>query len=236
MKPFMLTLALVVVCCIGATAQFHYAFYYDLTGGQNVELNISNPMFETSSFVLSVYDAYGTEILTLSESLDSADTGYLVLGDRVPNVDYAWGVVVIDSTDRLIIGLEYYKDDELVSVDSVVTPVPELNPNEVFYLGAYYSQVGLSETAFIVMNPWSMTTTCTVTAYNREGYNVYSRDFMLSPYESDYVNLTDVIGSGTSLWGLLDVTMHDRAVILALEYSGRGCSRLEVDNVTEFYY
>jgi len=236
MKTFGFAIAFGILCCLGAMAQVHYAFYYDLTAGQDVEINIMNPMFDPNDFALTVYDAYGAEIWSISGTLASAKSGYLVLGDHVPNVDYPWGVVTVDSTDRLIFGLEYYRNDQLVSIDSVVTEVPELNADEPFWLGTYYSQVGDSETAFIVMNPWPMTTSCRIQAYDSNGKNVYSQDFTLSPYESEYVDLTDAIGSDSSLWGLLDVTMQNRAVVIALEYYGRGCGGLVIDNVTDFYY
>ena len=236
MRKLMVVLAMLLLVGMAAYSQHHYAFYYDLTSGQDVELTISNPMFDTSQFVIKVYDAYGAEIWSTVDTLESAESGFVVLGDYVPYVDYRWGVVTVDSTDRLIIGLEYYKDGQIVSVDTVVTEVPELNAFETFWLGTYYSQAGESETAFIVMNPWPMTTSCVVTAYNNEGFSVYERTFTLSPYESEYVDLSAVIGTGVALWGLLDVTMENRAVVIALEYYGRGCAELEIDNVTEYYY
>jgi len=236
MRKMMLVLAMLLLIGMAAHAQHHYAFYYDLTDGQDVELTISNPMFDVSQFAIAVHDAYGAEIWSAVEILASAESGFVVLGDYVPDVDYQWGVVTVDSSDRLIIGLEYYKDGQIVSIDTVVTEVPELNTYETFWLGTYYSQTAGSETAFIVMNPWAMTTSCVVTAYNNEGYSVFERTFTLSPYESEYVDLSDVIGTGIALWGLLDVTMEDRAVVIALEYYGRGCSELEIDNVTEYYY
>ncbi|MFC2078096.1 hypothetical protein ACFLTM_04735, partial [Candidatus Bipolaricaulota bacterium] len=93
-----------------------------------------------------------------------------------------------------------------------------------------------SETAFIVMNPWPVTTACTVTAYSSESVKVYERDFSLGAYESEYVDLTSALGSSGLLWGLLDVKMQGQAVVIAVEYYGRGCSGVEIDNVTEFYF
>ena len=236
MKRFLLAVGLVALFAFGASAQFHYAFYYDTTGGQDVEINILNPMFSSTDFVISVHDRFGTEIWTAIESLASAEAGFVRLGNSIPYDDYAWGVVTVDSNDRLIIGIEYLMNNQLVSVDTVVTEVPELNSFEVYWLGTYYSQVGGSETAFIVMNPWAVTTACTVTAYNKDSVSVYARDFILDPYESEYVDLTTAIGTGNLLWGLLDVRMEGQAVVVALEYYERGCSGLEIDNVTEFYY
>jgi hypothetical protein len=193
-------------------------------------------MFTTTRFAMTVYDAYGDQLWSMADSLASAESGYVRLGDNVPYDDSAWGVVVVESNDRLIIGIEYLLDEEIISIDTVVTQVPALNSFETYWLGTYYSQVGTSETALIVMNPWPVETSCTVAAYNSESVKVYERNFSLAAYESDYVDLTDVLGSSGLLWGLLDVTMQRQAVVIALEYYGRGCSGLEIDNVTEYYY
>jgi len=236
MKTSLALVGLLILVGFCAVSQYHYAFYYDITGGQDVEVNLINPMFSSTDFVITVHDAYGAEIWAMTGSLASAEAGYVRLGDHVPYDDLAWGVVTVDSDDRLIIGIEYLYDGEVISIDTVVTRVPDLNSFETYWLGTYYSQVGDSETAFIVMNPWPVTVACTVTAYNRESVRVYERDFRLGAHESEYVNLTSVLGSSGLLWGLLDVEMHGQAVVIALEYYGRGCSGLEIDNVTEYYF
>jgi len=86
------------------------------------------------------------------------------------------------------------------------------------------------------MNPWPSTARCTVSIYDAEGDRLDSRDYVLGPFEAEYVWLGDVVGSGSLVWGFLDVSMEDVSVIIALEYTGRGCSGLEIDNVTEYYF
>lgn len=78
--------------------------------------------------------------------------------------------------------------------------------------------------------------TCTVSAYDFRGNTLYSRDFVLGPFEAEGVNLEREVGSSNSNWGFLDVAMEDHPVILALEYTGRDCSGLEIDNVTAFHF
>jgi hypothetical protein len=235
MRALLLSLGVVLLAGLGVAAQYHYAFYYDLTGGQDLEINIINPMFETTSFTLSVHDAYGAEIWSLSDTVDSAQAGYIMLGDRVPSSDFPWGVVTVQSSDRLLFGLEYYLDGEPVSINNIASEVPVLSADEPYWLGGYYSQAGASKTAVIVMNPWAMTTSCAVNAYNQDGYKVYTRELTLGPYESEYLDLNAAVGSGTALWGFLDVAMQSRAVVVAVEYYGRG-SGLLIDNITEYYY
>jgi len=236
MKTAMLIGAIVLSTGLVAVGQFHYAFYYDLSGGQDLEINLINAMPWTNEVTMVVHDAYGGEIWATAAELVGYEPGFVRLGDEIPSGGTHWGVVTVDSTGRIIIGLEYFADGLLISVDTIYNEVPVLNPDEQFWLGTYYSQAGDAETAYIVMNPWPSTARCTVTVYDSAGDWLYAEDFALGPYEAEYVRLGDAVGSGGLIWGLLDVSMEDVSVIVALEYAGRGCSGLEIDNVTESYF
>jgi len=233
-----MTAVAALVLCIGlaASGQFHYAFYYDLSGGQDLEINLMNTMPRANDLFIEVHDAYGGVVWDLSGTVAGYATAYTRLSEHIAPDDTHWGVVTVDSSDRLIIGLEYYKDGLLVSIDTIYSPVPEVDPDEPFWLGTYYTQVGDSETAYVLMNPSSKTAACSVTAYDANGAPVHSQEFVLSPYESEYVWLGREIAAGSLSYGLLDIEMQGQVVILALEYTGRGLSELEIDNVTEYYY
>jgi hypothetical protein len=228
--------AIVLSVGLAATGQFHYAFYYDLSGGQDLEINVMNTMPWANEIVIEVHDAYGGLIWDSSGTVDGYATAYVKLGKNVPSSDFTWGVVTVRSADRVIIGLEYFKEGLLISMDTVYNEMPTIDAGEPYWLGTYYTQVGDAETAFIVMNPWETTAWCGVTAYDADGASVYSQEFVLGPYESEYVRLGNEIGTGGLLYGLLDVQMEGQLVVLALEYTGRGCSGLEIDNVTEYYF
>ena len=236
MRKLIAISVMVLLTGLVAVGQFHYAFYYDLSGGQDLEINLINTMPWTNELSVVVHDAYGGEIWSTMAELSGYEPGFVRLGDSIASDSLHWGVVTVDSTDRLIIGLEYFRDGLLISVDTVYSEIPVLNPDEPFWLGTYYTQAGDAETAYIVMNPWPSTARCSVDVYDANGEWLYAQDFVLSPYESEYVYLGDEIGSGGLMWGFLDVSMEDVSVILALEYTGRGCSGLEIDNVTEFYF
>lgn len=236
MRKFIAIGVILLLTGLVAVGQSYYAFYYDLSGGQDLEINLVNTMPWANEVSVVVHDAYGGEIWSMTAELSEYEPGFVRLGDYIESDSLHWGVVTVDSTDRLIIGLEYFRDDELVSVDTVYSEIPVLNPDEPFWLGTYYTQAGDAETAYVVMNPWSSTARCSVTVYDANGEWLYTQDFVLGPYESEYVYLRDEIGSGSLIWGFLDVSMEDVSVILALEYTGRGCSGLEIDNVTEFYF
>ncbi len=228
--------AIVLSVGLAAAGQFHYAFYYDLSGGQDLEVNLINTMPWSAVLEMTVHDAYGGEIWSTAAELAGYEPGFVRLGDAIPSEVHHWGVVTVDSDTRLIIGLEYFRDGLLISVDTVYSEIPVLNPDEPFWLGTYYTQVGDAETAYIVMNPWAQTAHCSVDVYDANGDWLSTRDFVLGPYESEYVSLGDDVGWGGLIWGFLDVSMQDISVIIALEYTGRGCSGLEIDNVTEYYF
>ncbi len=236
MKQCTLFLALLVVFTFGAIAQHSYAFYYDLSGGRDLEINFLNPMFDSATFVITVYDAFGSRLWSASETLGSAEAGFVFLGDVVPRTDTSWGLATVNSTRPLILGLEYSLDGETVSIDTILSEIPSLDSSDPFWTGAYYSQAGNSRTAAIVMNPWPESTACTVNVYNRSGYSLYSRELTLAEYEAEYIDLTGMLGTGTLVWGLIDITMQYRSVVLALEHYGRGCSGLFIQNVTTTYY
>jgi len=228
----------VIILSVGlaVAAQFHYAFYYDLSGGQDLEINIMNTMPWTNDTTVQVHDAYGGLIWESAASINANATAYVRLGNSISAEGTHWGVVTVDSESQVIIGLEYYKDDLLVSVDTVYSSVPTINPDELYWLGTYYTQVGDASTAFVVMNPWETTGSCTVAVYDGNGGTIYSQEFILGPYESEYVQLGNEVASAGLSYGLLDVQMEGQVVVLALEYTGRGCSELEIDNVSEFYF
>lgn len=230
--------AVVIVFLFGlvGAAQHHYAAYYNTLGERDLELSLISTSPETTQYLISVHDAYGAEIWSYSGELGPGASDFVRLGDYVTGIPYAWGVVVVDSSTRLVLGLEYSLDGELVSVDTVSDEIPVLDSAEPFWLGGYYTQVGKASTAYIVMNPWSQIVTCAVTAYNSAGKAIHEQSFTLAPYESEVVNLTDAVGHGNLIWGLLNVRMQGRSVVLGFEYSGRGAGELEVENVTLYYY
>jgi hypothetical protein len=235
-RKLVVLMAAMLLVGVVAVAQYHYAFYYDATSGHDLEINLINPLDIPNQLTMTVHDAYGGELWSVSDELAPTQAGYVRVGESLPASNYPWGVVTVDSAYQLLIGLEYMQDGELVSIDTISSEVPVLDPSEPFWLGAYYNQVGDSATGFIVMNPWSTTASCSVAVYNSNGGQVYTQDFVLGPFEAEYVPLESAVGTGNLLWGLLDVQMQDRSVVLAVEYRGRGCSGLEIDNVTEFYY
>ncbi len=236
MKRILACVAIVLMAGVAVFGQFHYGFYYDLSGGRDLEINLMNTMPWENGVTIEVHDAFGNLIWESYGPIPGHSTVYVRLGNDIPAGATHWGVVTVDSTDRVVIGLEYFADEALVSVDTIYNEIPIVEAGESYWIGSYYSQVVDVDTAFVVMNPWPSDSLCTVSAYNANGVPVYTRDFWLAPYESEFVALGQEIGSGSLLYGLLDVRLEGQLVVLAIEYHGRGCSGLEIDNITEFYF
>ena len=229
--------ALVVCIVIGigaaGVAQHQYAFYYDLSGGQDLMINMMNTMEESSAYLIEVYDAWGNLLWQKTGELAAYEAEFYKLGEFVAAGDTNWGVTTVASEEQLVIGLEYLAGGELVSIDNVSQEVPELEGGVPYWLGAYYTQAEGLSTGVIVMNPHDEAASVSVSLRNPNGELLYSQDIDLAPYESEYLDLDKVVGQGGLIWGLVDVQMQENAVVVAVEYYGE---RLEVDNITEYYF
>ena len=233
MRKFVLVLSILLVFGLWSFGQHFYAFYYDVSGSQDVSVNLLNTMGGDTGYVLKVYDAWGNLLWSKIGDLTAYEADYYVLSDYVPRQDTSWGVVTVESDNLLIIGLEYMADGTVVSIDTISQEVPELDPGVPYWLGAYYTQAGDVTTGVILMNPWEVAVSVAVSIYGPMGNMLYKMDVALDPHESEFIDLEAVVGRGGLIWGLVDVLMRDLPVVLALEYYGEV---LDVKNVTEYYY
>lgn len=211
-----------------ACGQYLYAFYYDRSGGQDLEMNFLGTRPSPAQVRVSVYDAYGTQLWMRSQTLPPYGGAFVQLGRYVPAGDAHWGVATVESDIPLVIGLEYLLKGELVSIDHISQTVPELDPEERYGVGGYWTGVGDAATGIVVMNPWDEAAGCSVTIYRQDGAVLHVEELKLGPYESAFYDLAAAFGHGAYLWGVVEVTMAGRGVVVAVEYYGRG---LEVDNI-----
>ncbi|HEU68329.1 MAG TPA: hypothetical protein ENN53_03820 [Candidatus Acetothermia bacterium] len=233
MRRILVLAAMLALGGVLACGQYLYAFYYDRSGGQDLEMNFLCTMPSPAQVRVSVYDAYGTQLWTRSQTLAPYGGAFVQLGRYVPAGDAHWGVATVESDVPLVIGLEYLLDGELVSIDHISQTVPELDPEESYWLGGYWTQVGDAATGIVVMNPWNDAVAYYITIYRQDGVVLYEEELGLGPHESTFYDLDGTFGHGAYLWGLVDVEMAGKAVVVAVEYYGRG---LEVDNITQYYY
>ena len=233
MTRTLLGLFLLVGVGIAGLGQHFYAFYYDLSGGQDLSVNLLNTMASDSAYQLQVYDVTGTLLWSKAGSLEAYEADYYVLSDYVPSGTNSWGVVTVESDDLLVIGLEYLADGVVVSLDTVSQEVPVLEQGTPYWLGAYYTQAEEITTGVVIMNPWSAPTSATLTVYNPTGEILYQQRVSLGAHESTFLDLETAVGTGGLIWGLVDVKISGLAVVLALEYYGEV---LDVKNVTDYYF
>lgn len=228
-----LLLAALVLASAVALAEEPYAFYYDRTPGRDVIVNVLNPAIQDVDYQITVYGAQGELLWSGSGVLEGLSGRYFSLGQLVPAGEGHWGLMIVECATPLIIGLEYIWEESLVSVDHITQRVPKLEQGVPYWLGAYHAQPEGRSTGLIVLNPWPDMASCTVSVYRQDGIVLYETTLSLAPHSSSFVNLSTVIGQGPFMWGLVDVEMADRAVVMALEYYGES---VEVDNVSQPYY
>ncbi|MGC9529892.1 MAG: hypothetical protein ACP5G2_04650, partial [Candidatus Bipolaricaulaceae bacterium] len=179
-----LCVVLAAAAAAAGSAQQVYAFYHDCSGGQDVEVNLISTMPSATEYTLAVYDAWGEVLWADSGTLGPYEAAFYRLGEAISSDQFNWGVAVVRSDERLIIGLEYTYDDQLVSVDTVYKPVAELTPGEPFWAGAYYTQVAAASTGLVVMNPWGEQAYCSLSVYRQDGETLHEEDLTLGPHES----------------------------------------------------
>ena len=236
MRKCIIALALVAILGGIAYADYTYAFYYDRSPGRDLEFNIFNPMPNTASYTVAVYDAYGDRACWLSGTLSGYDSTFYTMSEHTSASGSRWGIAVVSSTQRLVIGLEYKKDGALVSIDNIYREVPDLSPGVPYWAGGYYCTVGNSDTLMILLNPTNSYATVSWGLYDQSGDLIFADVVTLRAHESEYVLLGQIAGSSTYSWGFVDIMMEDAPVIVAMEYTGRGADGLEIDNITEPYY
>jgi len=234
MKRALVLVLLVLSVGVAAAAQHTYAFYYNLQLGRDLVVNVMNTENVSASFTIEAYDAWGSLLWFESFQMMRLASYVHTMGESVPAGN--WGVVVIQSDRRLVIGLEYLNGGSLVSTDNIYQEAPVLASGVSYWSGAYYSLAGGAETAIVLLNPFPVPTSCRLIVHMQGGEIAFEQVFEFSPYEGFFINLSDYIPLGMYTWGFADVLMVESAVILAVEYYNLGCSGLEVDNISSFYY
>jgi len=236
MRKFVIALLIIGIAGIAAVADYTYAFYYDRSPGRDLDFNLFNTMPDRCSYTISIYDAYGDRAKWLNGNLGPYDITFYTMSDLTSSSGSRWGVAVVSSSQRLVIGLEYKKNNRLVSLDNIYREIPYFTPGEPYWAGAYYCTIGDSDTLMILLNPTSSYATVLWAAYDTAGDLVMADTVTLSAHESEYIRLGQYTGSATYSWGFVDIKMEGSPVVVAMEYTGRGCDELEIDNITEPYW
>lgn len=213
---------------------FLYAFYYDMRSGQDLTIKMLGTTPLRSDYWIKIYDQNRTLRWDTVGVVDGYGAEYWTLSSSMSNLQNSWGVITVETATTLVIGLEYFKDGRPIAVDVIYRPVPELTPGEPSYLGTYYTyDVWTESPELVVMNPWDVSTTATVTIYDQFGR--FKREVWvdLGPHQSKIIDLTE--GMVYGWWGLLDVEMSGHAVVVALRYFTSSGDLFSVKNIPDPY-
>ena len=143
-------------------------------------------------------------------------------------------VVETDDDNFLALGVEYYADGKLVSVDNIIEPIPVGSKSRDYWYCIYYANVGVADTGLVVMNPEWDPTSVKVYVHKENGDLVYQERKTLDGHEAYFLDLEELAGQGSYFWGAVDVWTDD-PIVLACEYYHRRGSKLEIDNVVDWY-
>ena len=228
-----ISLALVALLGGLANAQSLYAFFYSRAAGQDLEINLLNPAATQTNYLINAYDAWGNAVWEETGTLAAKDASFYTISDAIPEADSNWGVIVVASQERLMIGLEYSLKGRLHSVDMIghALLVPEAGTS--YQIGAYHTEVSDAVTSLVVMNPWAVETTGQLVVYGNDGAAIYQAELTLSPYESNAYNLAELAGQSSKTWGVAEVTINQASVVLACKYFKDGL--LQVENFAEVW-
>ncbi len=113
----------------GSEAGRFYSVIYDCSRTRGTGIVVANASDRDTSYTLEIYDSLGNLLLTETQSLGAFDSYWHGLGatidEAVEDVDWdlAWGLCIVRpfvyATDLLIVSVEVFEDDDLVSVFQV---------------------------------------------------------------------------------------------------------------------
>lgn len=232
-KAFVATAVLLVLAGGLAHGQNIYAFFYSRTGGQDLEVNLLNTSNGPTNYLINAYDAWGNEVWEETGTLAPHDATFRTVSDAIPEGEGNWGVMIVASQERLIIGLEYSLQDRLHSVDMIghALLVPEVGSS--YRIGAYHTEVSNAATSLLVMNPWPVDIAGRLVVYGNDGAVVHQAELALLPYESDVYNLAELAGQSSKTWGVVEVTVDGASVVLACKFFKDDV--LQVKNLAEVW-
>jgi len=228
-------LGILLISYAGAAKKI-YAAYYDISGPQDVEVTVMNLGTESASYVLNIYDARGERIFSVVERLPAGGASFCRLSDEIEKDVEHWGLLTVETADGnfLSLGLEYYTDGTLISVDNIFEPVPRIQLRRVYWYCIYYVNVGVANTGLVLMNPWWGNTTVRIYVRKQNGELLYTKEIELSSHDAYFLNLEECIDHAGTFWGVIDVKAEN-PIALACEYYDRMGSELEIDNVVDYY-
>lgn len=232
----LLLLALLAFLTGFGYARKTYVCYYESSSAQDTEVSILNMMDTVAYYTLRVYDYTGELIFSDSRSLTAFDSRYYRLSEKIGRASHYWGLFTVETDDDsfLLLTAEYFVDEMVCSIDNIIEPVPRYESGYKYWYGIYHANLGPGTTGLIIMNPQWFSVEFQVRVYDAEGRRLMSKSYTLAGRASAFYDLGDLVGTGSDIWGVVDISASS-PIAIACEYYKRGGSRLEIDNVVDYY-
>jgi hypothetical protein len=219
----------VIATSIAVSAQHVYAIYYSRSPEQDLEVNLVNTTASDNAYEISAFDVLGNPSWQTTGQLAANDTTFYLLSDQLPEGPAQWGVLVVVSASRLVLGLEYSYQGQLHTIDVVADEVVIPSEGTAYSLVAYHTEVGQAVTGVILMNPFTIDAAGRLIVRGSDGSVLDQIDVTLTPRESDIYNLADLVGQAGRNWGSVELQIDQGMMVLACKYIKSGI--LQVANV-----
>jgi hypothetical protein len=240
-RPAALLVGAILILCVAASgsSRTHNGYYTCLPGTLTaLVLTNASEYASDEAFTATVYDAHGTPMVSITDSLESYESKVLFLNEHIPEIDeFCWGSVNIDSELLLQVGLWLGTEDEWVSVSNLNAKTLSTEGYDVVYYwyGVNYANTANRRTGVGLVNPGGGTIRGTTYVYDASGAPLSQSDFELSPHQSLYFKPETIFPIDGEMWGLIDVRASS-PIIVAAEYFDANDRLIDVDIINNVYY
>jgi hypothetical protein len=222
-----------------AAARTLHTYYTCLPGTVTAIVLTNASSFDSQeAFTLTLYDAEGTLLHSVTEALAPYESVVLFLNDFVEDPgELSWGSLNIESNVLLQAGLWLGTETAWVSVTNLQAQSLSTEGLDIVYYwyGVNYANTANRRTGIGVINPGEALVEGTAYAYDAAGELQNSSDFVLPPHQSAYFQPEDVFPVGETMWGLIDIRTSAPVVVVGEYYDTNG-TLLDVDVIDSVYY
>jgi len=191
-----------------------YAVYYDVSGGQNTAIVISNATSTTAYYTIRAYDYTGRLVWSDMGNLKSYESTMYDLSEHITPASGKWGLVRINSDQILVVSALYSSRDKLIAIKTVDNVPSRDSGIQYYWYALMFYALRDATVGFIIANPQAFSVSIRFYLYDEDGNTLVSRTVTLDPFASYFYN-TEVLSEEAA--GFLDVRAT-APIILAGEY------------------
>ena len=240
-RPAALLVGAILLFCVAVSgsSRTHHGYYTCLPGTLTaLVLTNASEYASDEAFTVTVFDAHGVPMVSITDSLDTYQSKVLFLNDHIPEIDeFCWGSINIESELLLQVGLWLGTEAEWVSVSNLSAKTLSTDGYDVvyFWYGANYANTANRRTGIGLVNPGGETVHGTTYVYDASGALQSQSDFELAPHQSLYFKPEAVFPIDGEMWGLIDVRAS-APIVVAAEYFDANDRLIDVDIIDSVYY